>query len=280
VKRLILTIPRLFQVSRRTRIPIKSPREIDFMRKAGSIASTILQVLAREVAPGRSTGEIDRMAAELMREHDCKSAFLGYRGFSGHICISVNEEVVHGIGGARKIMPGDIVKIDVGIVKSGFIGDNATTVAAGDIPLETKRLLAATEQSLYEAISHARAGRRLADLCGSVEAFVAPRGFTVVREFVGHGVGRRLHEEPQIPNYRPQGKTPVLMPGMTLAIEPMVNAGVGSVRILEDGWTVITEDRKPSAHFEHTVLVTDGEPEILTARPREALPEMLGLPAW
>jgi methionyl aminopeptidase len=280
VKRLLLTIPRLFQVSRRTRIPIKSPREIEFMRKAGSIASSILQALAREVAPGRSTGEIDRLAAELMREHDCKSAFLGYRGFPGHICISVNEEVVHGIGGARKIMPGDIVKIDVGIIKSGFIGDNATTVAAGDIPLETKRLLAATEQSLFDAISHARAGRRLADLCGSVEAFVVPRGFTVVREFVGHGVGRRLHEEPQIPNYRPQGKTPVLMPGMTLAIEPMVNAGVGAVRILEDGWTVITEDRKPSAHFEHTVLVTEGEPEILTWRPREALPEMLGLPAW
>lgn len=280
MKRLLLTIPRLFQVSRRTRIPIKSPREIEFMRKAGSIASSILQALAREVAPGRSTGEIDRFAAELMREHDCKSAFLGYRGFPGHICISVNEEVVHGIGGARKIMPGDIVKIDVGIIKSGFIGDNATTVAAGDIPLETKRLLAATEQSLFEAISHARAGRRLADLCGSVEAFVVPRGFTVVREFVGHGVGRRLHEEPQIPNYRPQGKTPVLVPGMTLAIEPMVNAGVGAVRILEDGWTVITEDRKPSAHFEHTVLVTEGEPEILTSRPREALPEMLGLPAW
>jgi methionyl aminopeptidase len=280
VKRLLLTIPRLFQVSRRTRIPIKSPREIEFMRKAGSIASLILQALAREVAPGRSTGEIDRLAAELMREHDCKSAFLGYRGFPGHICISVNEEVVHGIGGARKIMPGDIVKIDVGIIKSGFIGDNATTVGAGDIPLETKRLLAATEQSLFDAISHARAGRRLADLCGSVEVFVVPRGFTVVREFVGHGVGRRLHEEPQIPNYRPQGKTPVLMPGMTLAIEPMVNAGVGAVRILEDGWTVITEDRKPSAHFEHTVLVTEGEPEILTWRPREALPEMLGLPAW
>ena len=280
MKRLLLTIPRLFQVSRRTRIPIKSPREIEFMRKAGSIASSILQALAREVAPGRSTGEIDRLAAELMREHDCKSAFLGYRGFPGHICISVNEEVVHGICGARKIMPGDIVKIDVGIIKSGFIGDNATTVGAGDIPLETKRLLAATEQSLFEAISHARAGRRLADLCGSVEAFVVPRGFTVVREFVGHGVGRRLHEEPQIPNYRPQGKTPVLMPGMTLAIEPMVNAGVGAVRILEDGWTVITEDRKPSAHFEHTVLVTEGEPEILTWRPREALPEMLGLPAW
>jgi len=267
-------------VSRKTRIPIKSPREIDFMRSAGSIASKILQTLAKEVAPGRSTGEIDRMAAELMREHDCKSAFLGYRGFPGYTCISVNEEVVHGIGGQRRILPGDIVKIDVGIVKSGFIGDNATTVAAGDIPMETKLLLAATEQSLFEAIKHARAGRKLADLCGAVEEFVAPRGFTVVREFVGHGVGRRLHEEPQVPNYRPQGKSPTLMPGMTLAIEPMVNAGVPSVRILDDGWTVITEDRKPSAHFEHTVLITSGDPEILTWRPREAMPEMLGLPAW
>lgn len=263
---------------RRHRIPIKSAREIDSMRVAGKIASTILQALAGEVAPGRTTGEIDRLAAELMREHDCKSAFLNYRGFPGQICISVNEEVVHGIGGPRRIMPGDIVKIDVGIIKSGFIGDNATTVAAGDIPLETKRLLAVTEQSLFEAISRARAGQRLADLCGSVEAFIKPRGFSVVREFVGHGVGRRLHEEPQIPNYRPNGKSPILAPGMTLAIEPMVNAGVPSVRILDDGWTVVTEDRKPSSHFEHTVLVTTGEPEILTDRPREALPEMLGLP--
>jgi methionyl aminopeptidase len=267
-------------VSRHPRIPIKTPREIEFMRKAGSLASTILQALAKEVAPGRSTGEIDQYAADLMRQHECKSAFLGYRGFPGYTCISINEEVVHGIGGARKIQPGDIVKIDVGIIKSGFIGDNATTVPAGDIPLETKRLLAVTEQSLFEAISHARAGRRLADLCGSVEEFAKPHGFTIVREFVGHGVGRRLHEEPQIPNFRPQGKSPTLMPGMTLAIEPMINAGVPHVRILEDGWTVITEDRKPSAHFEHTVLVTNGDPEILTWRPREALPEMLGLPAW
>ncbi len=267
-------------MSRKVRIPIKSPREIEAMRVAGSTAATILRQLAAEVAPGRSTGEIDRLAAELMREHGCKSAFLGYRGFPGQICISVNEEVVHGIGGPRRIMPGDIVKIDVGIVKNGFIGDNATTVAAGDIPLETKRLLAATEQSLHEAIRHARAGRRLADLCAAVEEFVKPRGFTVVREFVGHGVGRRLHEEPQVPNYRPSGKTPILMPGMTLAIEPMVNAGVASVRILDDGWTVITEDRKPSSHFEHTVLVTEGDPEILTWRPREAAPEMFGLPAW
>ncbi len=270
----------IINVSRRNRIPIKTPREIDFMRAAGSIASTILQAMAKEISPGRTTREIDLLAADLMREHDCKSAFLGYRGFPGYTCISINEEVVHGIGGPRKILPGDIVKIDVGIVKSGFIGDNATTVAAGDIPLETKRLLAVTEQSLFEAISHARAGHRLADLCASVEDFTVPHGFTIVREFVGHGVGRRLHEEPQVPNYRPQGKSPTLMPGMTLAIEPMVNAGVPSVRILDDGWTVITEDRKPSAHFEHTVLITSGDPEILTWRPREALPEMLGLPAW
>ena len=134
-----------------------------------------------------------------------------------------------------------------------------------------------TEQALYEAIDHARPGTRLADLCGSVEAFVVPRGYSVVREFVGHGVGRRLHEEPQVPNYRPSGPSPTLLPGMTLAIEPMINAGVPTVRILQDGWTVITDDRKPSAHFEHTVLVTHGDPEILTWRPREALPEMLGL---
>lgn len=250
------------------------------MRVAGSTASTILQALVREVRPGVTTRALDQLAAELMAGHDCKSAFFGYRGFPGQTCLSVNEEVVHGIGGDRVIQPGDVVKIDVGIVKNGFIGDNATTVPVGDVDEDTRRLLAATEQSLYQAIHFARAGKRLADLCGAVEEFVKPLGFTVVREFVGHGVGRRLHEEPQIPNFRPAGKSPVLAPGMTLAIEPMVNLGSPGVRILDDGWTVITEDRKPSAHFEHTVLVTSGEPEILTARPREALPEMLGLPPW
>jgi len=248
------------------------------MRVAGSTAATILMELAKLVQPGRTTGEIDHHAAELMCEHDCRSAFLGYRGFPRQTCISVNEEIVHGMGGPRRILPGDIVKIDVGIIKGGFIGDNATTVPAGDIPPALKHLLAVTEQSLFEAISHARAGTRLADLCGSVEAYVKPRGYTVVKEFVGHGVGRKLHEEPQIPNFRPPGKSPVLMPGMTLAIEPMVNSGVADVRILPDGWTAVTLDRKPSAHFEHTVLVTHGEPEILTWRPREALPEMPGLP--
>lgn len=265
---------------RKPRIPIKSAREIEAMREAGRVASAILQAVCAEVAPGRSTAEIDRMAADLMQQHGCKSAFLGYRGFPAYTCISVNEEVVHGIGSERRIRPGDVVSIDVGIVKNGYIGDNATTVPVGEVALETRRLLAATEESLFRAIDQARAGIRLAELCAAVEDFVSPLGFSVVREFVGHGVGSRLHEEPQIPNYRPSGKTPFLAPGMTLAIEPMVNAGTASVRILEDGWTVISADRKPSAHFEHTVLVTDGEPEILTARPRNALPEQLGLPAW
>jgi methionyl aminopeptidase len=255
-------------MARRHKIKIKTPHEISRMQLAGQVASEVLMELVKVVEPGRTTLEIDQLAAELMRERESKSAFLGYRGFRGQICISVNEEVVHGIGGPRKIQPGDVVKLDVGIVKNGWIGDNAITVAVGEISDETRRLLIATEESLFEAISHARAGERLADLCGSVEEYVAPLGFTVVREFVGHGVGRDLHEEPQVPNYRPQGKSPVLMPGMILAIEPMVNAGTRSVRILDDGWTVVTTDGKPSAHFEHTVLITEGEPELLTWRPR------------
>jgi len=255
-------------MARRHKIKIKTPAEIARMRVAGETASAILQDLAKAVRPGCTTLEIDQLALELMRQRDCKSAFLGYRGFSGQICISVNEEVVHGIGGPRRIQPGDVVKIDVGIVKGGWIGDNAVTVAVGEVSEETRRLLVATEESLFAAIDHARAGERLAELCGAVEAHVKPLGFTVVREFVGHGVGRDLHEEPQVPNYRPQGKSPILEPGMVLAIEPMVNAGTPAVRILDDGWTVVTADSKPSAHFEHTVLITTGEPEILTPRPR------------
>jgi methionyl aminopeptidase len=255
-------------MARRHKIKIKTPHEIGRMRIAGQVASEVLMELVKAIEPGRTTLEIDQLAAELMRERDCKSAFLGYRGFRGQICISVNEEVVHGIGGPRKIQPGDIVTIDVGVVKNGWIGDNAITVAVGEVTDETRRLLIATEESLFQAISHARAGERLADLCGSVEEYVAPLGFTVVREFVGHGVGRDLHEEPNVPNYRPQGKSPILEPGMILAIEPMVNAGTRSIRILDDGWTVVTADGKPSAHFEHTVLITEGEPELLTWRPR------------
>lgn len=264
-------------MAKRHKIRIKNAREIDHMRVAGRTASEILQEVVAAVKPGVTTREIDEHAAALMKRENCKSAFLGYRGFPGYTCISVNEEVVHGIGGPRVVHPGDILKIDVGIVKNGWIGDNATTVAVGEIPDSTKRLLAATEQSLYEAIDKARAGLRLAELCGAVEDYVEPLGFSVVREFVGHGVGRELHEEPQVPNYRPGGKTPILEPGMILAIEPMVNEGTPHVRILDDGWTVITADRKASAHFEHTVLVTDGDPELLTDRPRIATPELLGI---
>ncbi|MGB0993274.1 MAG: type I methionyl aminopeptidase [Akkermansiaceae bacterium] len=264
-------------MAKKVRIPIKTPNDIRKMRVACETASEILQLCAKAVQPGKTTGEIDEYAAQLMKDRGCKSAFLGYRGFPGHICISRNEEVVHGIGSQTVIKPGDILKIDVGVVKNGWIGDNATTVPAGEVDLETKRLLCATEQSLYEAIDHARNGTLLADLCGSVEAHVKQYNFTVVEEFVGHGVGRQLHEEPQVPNFRPKGRSPKLRPGMVLAIEPMVNAGVAGVTILDDGWTVITNDRKNSAHFEHTVLVTEGKPDILTARPREATEDLLGI---
>lgn len=185
--------------------------------------------------------------------------------------------MVHGIGGSRRIQPGDLVKIDVGVSKGGWIGDNAVTVPVGPLTPEQRLLLAATEQSLFEAIERARDGVRLADLCGSVEAFVRLHNFSVVRDLVGHGVGRQLHEKPEVPNYRPLQRTPVLKAGMVLAIEPMVNAGVGEVDWLDDGWTVVTRDRKASAHFEHTVLVTEGDPELLTWRPRTALPEQLGV---
>lgn len=263
--------------SRPHSIPIKTAADIVQMREAGKLASLILQEMGKAIVPGMTTLELDRFAGDLMKQHGCKSAFLGYRGFPAFTCISVNEEVVHGIGSDKRIQPGDVVSIDVGIVHNGWIGDNAMTVPVGEVSEEAKRLLAVTEQSLYEAIAKARAGLRLGELCGAVEEYVRPRGFTVVREFVGHGVGKSLHEEPQVPNYRPAGKTPILEPGMVLAIEPMVNAGVATVKILDDGWTVITKDRKPSAHFEHTVLITEGDPEILTDRPRIALPEQLGL---
>jgi methionyl aminopeptidase len=264
-------------MGKKRKIPIKSAADIARMRIAGEVASTVLQETAKAIEPGKTTLEIDQVAAQLIEKHGATSAFLGYREFPGTICISVNDEVVHGIGGSRRIQPGDLVKIDVGVIKGGWIGDNAVTVPVGTITEEAKRLLVATEQSLFEAIDRARAGKRLAELCGSVEAHVRRFGFAVVRDLVGHGVGRDLHEDPQVPNYRPMERTPVLKPGMVLAIEPMVNAGTGHVEWLDDGWTVVTRDRKPSAHFEHTVLVTEGEPELLTWRPRTALPEQLGV---
>jgi methionyl aminopeptidase len=249
-------------------IPIKSERDIEKMRESCVSAAKVLDKLASLVRPGATTGELDEAAADLMAEESCRSAFLGYKNFPGNICISVNEEVVHGIGGNRRIQYGDIVKLDVGVVKNGWVGDTAKTVPVGAIKPSWSRLLAVTEDILDRVIPLVTAGRRLGDISAFIEDEVIANGYTVVREFVGHGVGRSLHEEPQIPNFGRAGTGPKLKPGMTLAIEPMVNLGTATVRTLEDGWTVVTADNSPSAHFEHTVLVTKGEPEILTWRER------------
>ncbi len=247
-------------------IPIKNPREIEKMRLACQTASRVLERIKGVLRPGITTGEVDRAAAEFMSEENCISAFLGYKKFPGHICISVNEEVVHGIGGSRRVQYGDIVKIDCGVVKDGWVGDTATTVPIGVIDPKVQRLLRVTEDALDLAIAHAHSGRRLGDLCAAIEDEITANGYSVVREFVGHGVGRKLHEEPQVPNYGRSGTGPKLKPGMTLAIEPMVNMGSSGVRVLGDDWTVVTSDGKPSAHFEHTVLITKEGPEILTWR--------------
>ncbi len=247
-------------------IPIKSEREIDKMRESCSSAAKVLDKLAMLVRPGVTTGDIDEAAADFMSDESCRSAFLGYRNFPGNICISVNDEVVHGIGGSRRIQYGDIVKLDVGVIKGGWVGDTAKTVPVGAIKPAWSRLLAVTEDILDRVIPIARAGSRVGDISAFIEDEVLANGYNVVREFVGHGVGRNLHEEPQIPNFGRGGTGPRLKPGMTLAIEPMVNLGGAAVRTLEDDWTVVTADQMPSAHFEHTVLITKGEPQILTWR--------------
>ncbi|MFM7605303.1 MAG: type I methionyl aminopeptidase [Prosthecobacter sp.] len=249
-------------------IPIRHAQQQDCIRKAGQMARDILLKTAAEVHAGVTTGEIDRFAAAEMKARRCTSAFLGYRQFPGNICVSINEEVVHGIGGARVIQEGDIVKIDIGIYLDGWVGDNALTIPVGNVDKETLKLMAATEESLHVAINFARDGWMLGDLCHSVENHVTKHGFSVVREFVGHGVGRKLHEDPQVPNYGKKGERPRLKAGMTLAIEPMVNMGTEKTRILEDKWTVIATDRKPSSHYEHVVLITPHEPEVLTYRKR------------
>ena len=247
-------------------IPIKSDREIEKMRQSCKTASVILDRVSSLLRPGITTREVDQAAADFMAEEKCRSAFLGYRKFPGHVCISINEEVVHGIGGNRRVQYGDIVKLDIGVIKDGWVGDTATTVPIGVIDTRVQRLLQVTQDTLELAITFAQSGRRLGDLCAAIEDEIVANGYSVVREFVGHGVGRKLHEEPQVPNYGRAGSGPKLKPGMTIAIEPMVNMGGSAVRVLGDNWTVVTADGKPSAHFEHTVLITKGEAEILTWR--------------
>jgi methionyl aminopeptidase len=256
-------------------IPIKSTREIDKMRTACRTASEVLERVSELIRPGISTKEIDQAAADLMHEAGVRSAFLGYRlghrVFPGNICISLNDEIVHGIGSQRRIQYGDIVKLDIGVVEDGWVGDTASTVPVGIIDERVEKLLSVTESALQHAIGLAYSGQRLGDLCAAIEDEAMRHRFTVVREFVGHGVGRKLHEEPQVPNYGRRGSGPRLKPGMTLAIEPMINLGGATVRLMEDGWTVCTADGLPSAHFEHTVLITKEEPEILTWRAKTQL---------
>jgi len=245
-------------------IPIKSANEIQRMRAACAAGAEILHSVAALCVPGCTTKELDTAAGALLSRYHGKSPFLGYRGYPGNICVSVNEEVVHGIPGPRRVQYGDIVSLDVGIILDGYVGDNATTVAVGVVAPPTQELLRVTEMALAAGIAKARAGNHVGDISFAVQSVVEAHGFAVVREFVGHGVGRKLHEDPQIPNFGKAGAGPKLKSGMTLAIEPMINAGTFEVQMLSDGWTVVTADGAPSAHFEHTVLVTDGEPEILT----------------
>ena len=251
-------------------IVCKNDSELAAMRVSGRIAARVLQRLAAAVAPGLTTRELDELARELIRAAGATSAFLGYRGapgavpFPGAICVSVNEEVIHGIPGPRRIQAGDLVSIDVGVQFEGFIGDTATTVMVGAVAPEWELLAATTRHALEAGIAAARAGAHLSDVSHAVEQAVMAGNCRVVREFVGHGVGRELHEEPQVPNYGRPGHGPVLKPGMTFCIEPMVNLGGAAVEILADRWTVVTRDRHASAHFEHTVAIGPAGAEVLT----------------
>ncbi len=246
-------------------ITIKSPQEIESLRKAGKILTAIVRELKRSLKVGMTTAQIDERAGELMAAHRVVPAFKGYRGFPGVACVSVNQEVVHGIPGQRVVQEGDIVSIDVGVILDGFFSDTAFSVGLGRLAPRLAKLLEVTEQALYKGIAQARVEHHLSDISHAVQDFVESEHFSIVRDFVGHGIGRSLHEDPEIPNFGPPHQGPILKEGMVLAIEPMVNLGSWQTRILEDGWTVVTADGKPSAHFEHTVAITAQGPEILTA---------------
>ncbi|MDR2421415.1 MAG: type I methionyl aminopeptidase [Oscillospiraceae bacterium] len=249
-------------------ITLKSPREIDLMRRAGRIAAAARALAGGMVAVGVTTGRIDREVREYIVSEGARPAFLGYGGFPKSVCISVNDEVIHGIPGKRALREGDVVSIDVGAEKDGFIGDCAATYIVGEGAEEARKLAEAARESFFEALRFAKAGCRVSDISRAVQAAAEGRGFSVVRDFVGHGVGREMHEPPEIPNYVEEprrGADPRLLAGMTIAIEPMVNAGAAAVKVLADGWTVVTSDGRLSAHYENTVLITGGAPEILTA---------------
>ena len=245
-------------------ITIKNKDSIQKMKESGYIVATVLNSLKKMIEPGVSLKELDNHAEKLIRSMGAIPSFKGYGGFPGSICASVDEEVIHGIPSKRKLKEGEIVSIDAGAFINGFHGDSAFTAAVGKISEEKQRLIKVTEASFYEGLKMAKAGNHLGDISHNIEKTVLAAGFSIVKEFVGHGIGRELHEDPAVPNYGPPGRGVKLHAGMTLAIEPMVNMGVESIQILDDGWTVVTKDKQPSAHYEHTILITDEEPVILT----------------
>ena len=242
----------------------KTPREIEIMRHAGKIVALTHQELKKHIVPGITTKELDTIAENFIRKHDAIPSFKGYNGFRGSICASVNEELVHGIPGKRILKNGDIISVDIGAKYQGYHGDSAWTYAVGEIDEETQRLLDVTEESLYRGLEEAKPGVRLSNISHALQTFAEANNFSIVREYVGHGVGQDLHEDPQIPHYGPPNKGPRLKPGMVLAVEPMVNAGSRYVKTLEDDWTVVTQDGKMCAHFEHTIAITESGYEILT----------------
>lgn len=251
-------------MNRKLVISLKTQDELVILREAGGILAKIIRELTCSLKAGMTTRELDQEAQKLIEKYKVKPAFKGYRGFPGCACISINEEVVHGVPGNRVILEGDIISVDVGIIHKGFYSDTAVTLGVGNIDDKLQHLLDITYQALLKGIAKAKVGNHLSDVSHEIQTYIESQHYSVVREFVGHGIGRNLHEDPEIPNFGPAGNGPVLQAGMVLAIEPMVNVGGWQTKILKDGWTVVTEDGKPSAHFEHTIAVTQGEPEILT----------------
>ncbi|AOY75083.1 type I methionyl aminopeptidase [Clostridium formicaceticum] len=245
-------------------IYMKSRQEIEIMRRAGKIVAETHELLKEAIKPGVTTKELDVMAEDHIRKRGATPAFKGYGGFPASICTSINHEVVHGIPGLKRLEDGDIISIDIGALYEGYYGDAAKTHAVGNVSEEAEKLIKITRESFYEGMKYAFEGNRLSDISHAIQAYVEKEGFSVVRNYVGHGIGTKMHEEPQVPNYGPPGKGPRLQSGMVLAIEPMINAGTYEVKVLSDGWTVITLDGKYSAHYEHTIAITNGEPEILT----------------
>lgn len=245
-------------------IIIKSNKEIDFMRESGKIVAETHEILKKAIKPGITTKELDKIAEANIKKYNAEPSFKGYHGYTGSVCASINEEVVHGIPGEKQLKDGDIISIDIGAFYKGYHADAAKTHGVGAISDEDKKLIEVTRESFYKGIEFAKLGYRLSDISHAIQLYVENNGFSIVRDFVGHGIGSKLHEDPQIPNYGPPGKGPRLQEGMVLAIEPMVNAGSYHVKILSDGWTSVTIDGKKSAHYEHTIAITGEEPLILT----------------